>query len=134
MPGVNKVILVGYTGCDPELRYTQSGRAVANFRMATSERWPNREGEGYVNHTEWHKIVVWGKLAEICGQWLVKGKEIYIEGKLQTKMWEKNGQKQYTTEVVASQMVMLGKRDDIHPLGEQEGDGEGGEADKPTPF
>lgn len=108
MAGVNKVILVGRLGADPELRYTPSGAAVANFTMATSENWKDKEGQKQ-EKTEWHKIVVFAKLAEICGQYLNKGKQIYIEGRIQTRQWEdRDGNKRYTTEIVANQMQMLG--------------------------
>ncbi len=109
MAGVNKVILVGNLGADPEIRYTPSGTAVANFRMATSENWNNKEGQKETR-TEWHRVVTFGKLAEICGEYLNKGKQIYIEGKIQTRQWDdKEGNKRYTTEIVANQMQMLGR-------------------------
>ena len=109
MSGVNKVILVGNLGAAPELRYTASGQAVANFRLATTERWVNKSGERSEN-TEWHRVVAWGKLAEICGQYLQKGKQVYIEGKIRTRQWQdQSGQKRYTTEIVANDMVMLGR-------------------------
>ncbi len=91
------------------MRYTQSGTAVANFTVATSERFNNRQGERE-ERTEWHRVVAWAKLAEICGNYLKKGKQVYIEGRLQTRSWEdQQGQKRYTTEVVANNMVMLGR-------------------------
>jgi single-strand DNA-binding protein len=109
MSGVNKVILVGNLGSDPTTRYTQSGTAVANFNIATTERFNNKSGERE-ERTEWHRIVAWGKLAEICQQYLKKGKQVYIEGRLQTRSWEdQQGNKRYTTEVVARDMVMLGR-------------------------
>ena len=112
MSGVNKAILVGNLGSDPELRNTGSGTAVANFSLATSENFKNREGERQTR-TEWHKVVAFGKLAEICGQYLQKGKQVYIEGRIQTRSWEdQSGNKKYTTEVVANQMVMLGRAGD----------------------
>ncbi|VAV85826.1 Single-stranded DNA-binding protein [hydrothermal vent metagenome] len=108
MAGVNKVILVGRLGADPEIRYTPSGAAVANFTLATSENWKDKDGNKQ-EKTEWHKIVVFAKLAEICGQYLNKGKQIYIEGRIQTRSWEdREGNKKYTTEIVANQMQMLG--------------------------
>ena len=110
MSSVNKVILVGRLGRDPEVRYTPGGSAVANFSLATDETWKDKAGEKQ-QKTEWHNIVVWGKLAEICGQYLNKGKLIYIEGRLQTREWDdKDGNKRKTTEVVASDMVMLGSK------------------------
>ncbi|HEV2298833.1 MAG TPA: single-stranded DNA-binding protein [Candidatus Acidoferrales bacterium] len=109
---VNKVILVGRLGRDPETRYTGSGQAVANFTMATDSTYKDRAGERQ-KRTEWHRIVAWGKLAEICQQYLKKGSQIYIEGRLQTREWEdKSGQKRSTTEIVASDMRMLGSRAD----------------------
>jgi single-strand DNA-binding protein len=109
--GLNKAILIGNLGRDPEVRYTPSGVAVANFSIATSETWTNKEGEKETR-TEWHRIVAFGKLGEICGEYLSKGKQVYIEGRIQTRDWEdQNGIKRYTTEIVASQMLMLGSRD-----------------------
>ena len=108
MASVNKAILVGNLGADPELRYTPSGTAVANFNLATREQWTNKEGEK-TERTEWHKIVAWGRLGEICGEYLHKGSQVYIEGRIQTRSWEdREGNKRYTTEVVASTMQMLG--------------------------
>ena len=110
--GVNKVILVGHVGRDPEVRYTQGGNAVANFSLATSESWTSKTGERQ-ERTEWHKIVVWGKSAEIAEKYVRKGRQLYIEGSLQTRQWEdKSGQKRYTTEVKAQRFVMLGRRDE----------------------
>ncbi len=109
--GLNKAILIGNLGRDPEVRYTPGGLAVANFSMATSETWTNKEGEKETR-TEWHRIVAWGKLGEICGEYLSKGKQIYIEGRIQNREWEdKEGNKRYTTEITASQMLMLGSRE-----------------------
>jgi single-strand DNA-binding protein len=111
MAGVNKVILVGRLGRDPEVRYTPSGTAVANFSIATSEQWTNKDGEKQ-ERTEWHKIVAWRRLGEICGEYLHKGSQIYIEGRLQTRDWEdRDGNKRYTTEVIAQTMQMLGSAD-----------------------
>ena len=110
--GVNKVIILGHLGSDPELRYTPSGAAVANFNVATNERWPDKEGN-FQEHTEWHRIVCWRKLAEIAGEYLKKGRQVYIEGKLRTRNWEdQNGVKRYQTEIIASNMQMLGSRGD----------------------
>lgn len=107
---VNKVILVGNLGANPEMRYTQSGQAVANLRLATTERWTDKSGQKQET-TEWHRVVAFGKLAEICGQYLTKGRQIYIEGRIQTRQWQdQQGQKRYSTEVVASVMQMLGGR------------------------
>jgi single-strand DNA-binding protein len=111
MASVNKVILVGNLGRDPEIRYTQQGTAVANFSLATTDRFKNRGGE-MQERTEWHRIVAWDKLAEICGQYLAKGRQVYIEGRLQTREWEdKDGNKRSTTEIVAQTMQMLGRRE-----------------------
>ncbi len=110
MAGVNKVILVGHLGRDPELRYTQSGQPVANFTLATSESYSKRDGERE-ERTEWHRIVAWGRLAEICAEYLSKGRQIYIEGRIQTREWEdREGEKRRTTEIVAREMQMLGRR------------------------
>ena len=110
MASVNKVILVGNLGRDPELRYTPSGQAVANFTLATNERFSNRDGEKQ-ERTEWHRIVAWGRTGELCAQYLAKGRSVYIEGRLQTREWEnKEGQKQRTTEVVANTVQFLGGR------------------------
>jgi len=105
---INKVILIGNLGGDPEVRYTPSGRPVANFNIATTENWTNKDG-GKEERTEWHRIVAWGRLGEICGEYLHKGKQVYIEGKLQTRSWEdRDGNKRYTTEILAQTMQMLG--------------------------
>ncbi|APG27750.1 single-stranded DNA-binding protein [Syntrophotalea acetylenivorans] len=114
---VNKVILVGNLGKDPELRYTASGTAVCNFSIATTESYKDRDGNRQ-EKTEWHNIVVWRQLAEICGKYLAKGKQIYIEGKLQTRKWEdRDGNPRYTTEIVADQMQMLGRAGDDNSAG-----------------
>ncbi len=108
---INKVILVGRLGRDPELRYTHSGTPVANFSVATDERW-TKEGETQTR-TEWHNIVAWSRLGEICNEYLRKGKLVYIEGRIQTREWEdRDGNKRRTTEVVASEMKMLSGRGD----------------------
>lgn len=108
---VNKVILVGHLGADPEVRYTQSGTAVANLRLATNESYTDRNSGERVEKTEWHRVVGWGKLAEIMGEYLKKGRQVYIEGQLQTRQWQdKEGNTRYSTEVRASDMVMLGGR------------------------
>src|SRR5688572_22262742 len=109
--GVNKAILVGNLGADPEVRFTPGGQAVANFRIATSESWNDKNGQKQ-ERTEWHRIVVWGKLAELCGEYLKKGRQCYVEGRLQTREWtDKENKKNYTTEVVANQVTFLGGRD-----------------------
>jgi single-strand DNA-binding protein len=109
MAGVNKVILIGNLGRDPELRYTQSGQPVANFTMATTETWNKRDGSGKEERTEWHRIVAWGRTAELCAQYLAKGRTVYVEGRLQTREWEdREGKKQRTTEIVANTVQFLG--------------------------
>lgn len=107
---INKVILIGNLGADPEIRYTQSGTPVCNFRIATSERWKGQDGQQQ-EQTEWHNIVAWRRLAEICSEYLSKGSKVYIEGKLQTRKWQdQNGNDRYTTEIVAKDMQMLSPR------------------------
>lgn len=104
---INKAMLIGRLGKDPEVRYTPDGAMVTSFSLATDEQWKDKNGEK-VQKTEWHRIVTFGKLAEICGNYLVKGKLIYIEGRIQTRSWEdKEGVKRYTTEIVANNMQML---------------------------
>lgn len=108
--GVNKAILIGNLGADPEVRFTPGGQAVANFRIATSESWTDKNNQKQ-ERTEWHRIVAWGKLAELCGEYLKKGRQCYVEGRLQTREWtDKEGKKNYTTEVVATQVTFLGGR------------------------
>ncbi len=112
MSGVNKVILVGNLGSDPTMRHTPNGTAVVNFNIATTERFTTKDGEKD-SRTEWHRVVAWARLAEICNDYLKKGKQVYIEGRLQTRSWEdQQGNKKYTTEVVANNMVMLGRAGD----------------------
>lgn len=107
MAGVNKVILVGNLGKDPEVRYTGSGQAVANFSLATSENWTDKAGQKQ-ERTEWHRIVVWGKLGELCGEYLTKGRQVYLEGRIQTREWvDKENKKNYSTEIVVSNVVFL---------------------------
>tara|TARA_B100000161_G_scaffold24326_1_gene14366 strand:+ start:531 stop:950 length:420 start_codon:yes stop_codon:yes gene_type:complete len=110
MAGVNKVILVGNLGKDPEVRYLDSGVAVANFSLATTENYKNKQGEK-VSQTEWHNIVLWRGLAEVAEKWLKKGSSVYIEGKIRTNKWEdKEGNIRYNTEILADNMTMLGNR------------------------
>ena len=114
---VNRVILVGHLGRDPEMRYTSSGTPVTNFSLATNERWNNQNGERQ-ERTEWHKIVTWNKLAEISNQYLTKGQLVFIEGRIQTREWDdRDGNKRRTTEVIASDMRMMSPRssDGFHP-------------------
>ena len=113
MAGINKAIIVGRLGRDPEVRYTPDGTAVANFSVATSEEWKDKDSGEKRERTEWHRIVAFRRLGEICGEYLAKGRQVYIEGRIQTREWEdKEGIKRYTTEIVASQMQMLGSRED----------------------
>jgi single-strand DNA-binding protein len=128
MAGLNKAILIGNLGRDPELRYTAGGQPVANFTLATTESWANRSGERE-QRTEWHRIVAWGKLAEIAGEYLSKGKQVYVEGRIQTREWEdREGNKRRTTEVNAQQILMLGRRGETgaDPSGEGGGGSSGG--------
>jgi single-strand DNA-binding protein len=108
---VNKVILVGNLGRDPELRTTTSGQPVANFTMATSRKWKDRDGQRR-EETEWHTIVCWGRQAEVAGQYLTKGKQIYVEGRIQTRSWDdrQTGEKKYRTEIICDNFQMLGSR------------------------
>ena len=111
MAGVNKVILIGNLGKDPEVRYLDSGVAVANFSLATTESYKNKEGER-VSQTEWHNVVLWRGLAEVAEKWLKKGSSVYIEGKIRNRKWEdKEGNARYNTEILADNMTMLGKKD-----------------------
>jgi single-strand DNA-binding protein len=105
---VNKVILIGNLGQDPEVRYTQGGQAVAELRVATNEAWTDKQGQKQ-ERTEWHRVVVWGKSAENCGKYLAKGRSVYVDGRLQTREWnDKEGNKRYTTEIVANDIQFLG--------------------------
>lgn len=118
--GVNKVILVGTCGQDPEVRYLPNGNAVTNLSLATSEQWTDKQSGQKVERTEWHRVSLFGKVAEIAGEYLRKGSQCYIEGKLQTREWEKDGIKRYTTEIIVDingTMQLLGSR----PLGQQPG-------------
>lgn len=113
MAGVNKVILVGNLGKDPEVRYLENGTAVANFTIATSESYKDKNTGERVTQTEWHNVVVWRGLAEVAEKYLKKGNQVYVEGKLKTRSWEdKDGNTRYTTEIVGDNMTMLGKRED----------------------
>lgn len=112
MAGVNKVILIGNLGKDPEVRHLENGRAVANFSLATSETYKNKQGERVTN-TEWHNVVLWTPLAEIAEKFLKKGGQVYIEGKLTTRSWDdQEGNKRYTTEVVGNNITLLGSKPD----------------------
>ena len=134
--GVNKVILVGNLGNDPEVRYMPNGNAVANLSLATSESWKDQQGQ-VQERTEWHRLTMYRRLAEIAGEYLKKGSQIYVEGKLQTRKWQdQQGQDRYTTEIIVDQMQMLGGRDggqggqgggyQQRPQGSQQGGGYGG--------
>jgi len=107
--GLNKVMVIGHLGRDPEMRYTPSGRPVTNFNVATSRTWKTSDNERRTE-TEWFNVVAWGSLAEICNQYLAKGQQVYIEGRLQTRRWEEDGVSRSSVEIVAKEMVMLGKR------------------------
>ena len=108
--GLNKVMIIGHLGRDPEMRYTPSGRPVTTFTVATSRSWNTVDGERH-QETEWFNVVAWGNLAEICKQYLTKGQQVYVEGRLQTRKWEdKEGNKHSSVEIVASEMMMLGDR------------------------
>ena len=121
MAGVNKAIVIGNLGRDPELRYTAQGTAVANFTVATNESWTNKKGERE-ERTEWHRIVAWGRTAELCAQYLSKGRSVYVEGRIQTREYEdREGQKRRTTEIVANTVQFLGGR------------GQGGQGREPGP-
>ncbi len=110
MASVNKVILIGNLGADPEVRYMPSGDAITNIRLATTDTWKDKNGEKQ-ERTEWHRVVFFGKTAEIAGEYLKKGSQVYVEGRLQTRKWQdKDGQDRYTTEIVADRMQMLGSR------------------------
>jgi single-strand DNA-binding protein len=112
MAGINKVIIIGRLGNDPEVRYTPSGSAVARFSVATSEEWKDKVSGEKKERTEWHRVTAWGKLGEICGEYLAKGRQVYVEGRLQTSSYDdKDGVKRYSTEIVASDVQFLGSRE-----------------------
>ncbi len=109
--GLNKVMLIGNLGADPEIRYTQNGGAVANIRLATAESWRDKDSGEQQERTEWHRVVMFGRLGEIAGEYLRKGSQVYVEGRIQTRKWQdRDGNDRYTTEVVANEMQMLGSR------------------------
>jgi single-strand DNA-binding protein len=110
--GINKVIIVGNLGRDPEVRYMPDGTAVTNFSVATTETWKDKQTGEKKERTEWHRIVAWRSLGEICGKYLSKGRQVYVEGKLQTRSWEKDGVTHYMTEIVATDVQFLGGRED----------------------
>ena len=116
MASLNKVMLIGNLGKDPEVRYTASGQAVASFNLATSEKFKNKSGE-WEERTEWHRVTLWARLAEVAGEYLSKGKTVYIEGRLQTREYEKDGIKRYTTEIVGEKMQMLSPKGENRAAG-----------------
>jgi single-strand DNA-binding protein len=107
MASINKAVLIGNAGRDPEIRYTQDGKAVANLSIATTDKWKDKTSGEQKKKTEWHRVVAFGRLAEIIGEYIVKGKQVYIEGKLRTRSWEKDGITRYTTEIHATEMQIL---------------------------
>lgn len=122
--GVNKVIIIGTCGQDPETRYLPNGNAVTNLSLATNESWKDKQTGQQQERTEWHRVVLFGKVAEIAGEYLRKGSQVYVEGKLQTREWEKDGIKRYSTEIVVDmggQMQLLGGKPDGQPRQEQAG-------------
>ncbi len=124
---LNKAMVIGNLGADPEIRFTQEGTPVATFNVATTERWKGKDGQQQ-EATEWHRIVAWRRLAEICGEYLHKGSKVYIEGKIQTRKWQdQNGNDKYTTEIVAREMKMLDSKGDVG------GGGAGGPGEPPVP-
>ncbi len=136
MAGVNKVILIGNLGADPEMRYTADGTAVCNFRIATTEKFKDRSGN-MQERTEWFKIVAWRKLAETCGQYLSKGKQVYVEGKIRNETWEKDGTKQYSYKIEADTIRFLGGPGAGNRVQEPEpgfGPPEGGAPEDDIPF
>ena len=127
--GLNKVMIIGHLGRDPEMRYTPSGRPVTTFTVATSRSWNTVDGERH-QETEWFNVVAWGNLAEICKQYLTKGQQVYIEGRLQTRHWEdKEGNKHSSIEIVANEMMMLGDRRDSNTAEKHAGES----AEEPEP-
>ena len=133
MASVNKVILIGNLGRDPEVRYTPSGSAVCNITVATSRSWKSKESGEKVEETEWHRVVLYDRLAEIAGEYLKKGRSVYIEGRLKTRKWtDKDGAEKYTTEIIAQEMNMLGGREGMGG-GAGGGDEDGGHGERSAP-
>ena len=131
--GVNKVILIGHLGADPDMRYTPSGAGVCELRLATSESWKDKNGQRQ-EHTEWHRVVVWGKTAEICAKYLAKGRQVFIEGRIQTRSYDdKEGQKRYITEIIANDVQFLSSGRDGGGGGGGGGGRRGGGDDGPPP-
>jgi len=133
--GLNKVMVIGHLGRDPEMRYTPSGRPVTSFSVVTSRAWTSAEGERH-EESEWFNVVAWGNLAEICNQHLSKGQQVYVEGRLQTRGWEdEESKKHYRTELVANEMIVLGERKGgAHPPAPSVPSPATDEADEPIPF
>jgi single-strand DNA-binding protein len=132
MASVNKVILIGNLGRDPEVRYAPSGSAICNVTIATSRQWKNKDSGERQEETEWHRVVFYDRLAEIAGEYLKKGKSVYVEGRLKTRKWtDKDGVEKYTTEVIAQEMTMLGGREGGGPGGDSSGDEGGGYSPRP---
>jgi single-strand DNA-binding protein len=126
--GLNKVMVIGHLGKDPEMRYTPSGRPVTTFTLAVSRTWNSADGERHTE-TEWFNVVAWGNLAEICKQYLTKGQQVYVEGRLQTRRWEdKEGLKHTSVEIVAGEMMMLGERRDSSQAADEGSGAEGEQA------
>jgi single-strand DNA-binding protein len=132
MASVNKVILIGNLGRDPEVRYTPSGAAICNVSIATTRSWKNKESGERVEETEWHRVVFYDRLAEIAGEYLKKGRSVYVEGRLKTRKWtDKDNIERYTTEIIATEMTLLGSRSDAAAGGDE--GGEAGEAPRRSP-
>ncbi|MBI4997564.1 MAG: single-stranded DNA-binding protein [Rhodocyclales bacterium] len=134
MASVNKVILVGNLGADPETRYMPNGDAVCNIRLATTESWKDKQSGEKKEITEWHRVVFYRKLAEIAGQYLKKGSQVYLEGRIRTRKWtDKEGQERYTTEIEANEMQMLGRREGMGDTGPRDSGGAGSSGGKAAP-
>ncbi len=132
MASVNKVILVGNLGKDPDVRYLPSGEAVTNITLATTDTWKDKSSGEKKEATEWHRVAFFGKLAEIAGQYLKKGRQVYVEGSLRTRKWQdKDGQDRYTTEIIASEMKMLGSREGLGDSGPRDMPSGGGSTNRP---
>ena len=134
MASINKVILIGNLGRDPEVRYTPSGSAVCNVSVATTRNWKNKDSGERMEETEWHRVVFFDRLAEIAGEYLKKGRPVYVEGRLKTRKWQdKDGKDQYTTEVMATEMQMLGSREGMGGGASGGDDDGGGHSERSTP-
>src|SRR4051812_8946794 len=134
MASVNKVIIIGNLGRDPEVRYTPSGSAVCNVSVATTRNWKNKDSGDKVEETEWHRVVFYDRLAEIAGEYLKKGRSVYVEGRLKTRKWQdKDGAEKYTTEIIAEEMKMLGGREGMGSGADDGGSGGSGYSERPAP-